>query len=45
MYLGEVVEQSPSRELYRTRCTRTPRALVSAVPIPDPAIETKRRRR
>jgi len=44
MYLGEVVELSPSHELYTRPMHPYTCALVSAVPIPDPKIETKRRR-
>jgi oligopeptide/dipeptide ABC transporter ATP-binding protein len=44
MYLGQVVELSPSHELYTKPIHPYTCALVSAVPIPDPKIETKRRR-
>ena len=44
MYLGEVVELSPSKELYQRPLHPYTCALVSAVPIPDPKVETKRKR-
>jgi oligopeptide/dipeptide ABC transporter ATP-binding protein len=44
MYLGEVVELSPSKELYDHPLHPYTVALVSAVPIPDPKIETRRKR-
>ena len=44
MYLGEVVEQSPSHELYDRPLHPYTVALVSAVPIPDPRVENRRKR-
>jgi oligopeptide/dipeptide ABC transporter ATP-binding protein len=44
MYLGEVVELSPSKELYDRPMHPYTIALVSAVPIPDPRVEGRRKR-
>ena len=44
MYLGEVAELSPARELYERPLHPYTTALVSAVPIPDPKVELKRKR-
>ena len=44
MYLGRIVEIATSRELYENTLHPYSRALLSAIPVPDPHLEEKRER-
>jgi oligopeptide transport system ATP-binding protein len=44
MYLGKVVELADARKIYDQPLMPYTKALISAVPVPDPAIEARRKR-
>ncbi|CAN5579852.1 dipeptide ABC transporter ATP-binding protein [soil metagenome] len=44
MYLGRIVELAGGKEIYRDPLMPYTKALISAVPVPDPEVEAKRER-
>jgi oligopeptide transport system ATP-binding protein len=44
MYVGQVVELADAKEIYRRPLMPYTKALISAVPVPDPVVEARRQR-
>lgn len=42
MYLGKIVEMAPAREIYQNPCHPYTKALLSAIPVPDPMHKKER---
>ena len=42
MYLGKIVEMASAHEIYQSPCHPYTKALLSAIPVPDPAHQQER---